>query len=152
MWSRKVVDSTTMASTQRATGFLGLFLLRRLLNQEDRCSSCETGSTVLLSEKPRQNLNPKFLAEPNVSIALPAATVLKRSSFTNGKSSLVASGAPADAPFQDRNECTLSLITPRQWCRRSQGHFFGYFLWGLAKKVSRLPAGTGELEFRIVSF
>jgi hypothetical protein len=34
----------------------------------------------------------------------------------------------------------------------SQGHFIGYFLWGLAKKVSRLPAGTGELDVRIVSF
>jgi len=55
MWSRKVADSTTMASTHRATGFLGLFLLRRLLNQEDRCSSCETGSTVLLSEKHKPN-------------------------------------------------------------------------------------------------
>jgi hypothetical protein len=108
------------------------------------------GSTVLLSEKHKQNLNPKFLAEPDVSVALPAATVLKRSSFTDGKSSLVASGAPADAPFQDRSECTLSLITPRQWCRRSQGHFFGYFLWGLAKKGSRLPAGTGELEVKVL--
>jgi hypothetical protein len=29
---------------------------------------------------------------------------------------------------------------------RTIGHFFGDFLWGLAKKVTRLPAGTGEVE------
>jgi hypothetical protein len=29
------------------------------------------------------------------------------------------------------------------------GHFFGYFLWGPTKKVSRLPAGTGELYFKV---
>jgi hypothetical protein len=29
------------------------------------------------------------------------------------------------------------------------GHFFGYFLWGLAKKVSRLPAGIGGVEVKV---
>jgi len=33
---------------------------------------------------------------------------------------------------------------------RTTGHFFGYFLWGLAKKVPRLPAGTGELDVKIL--
>jgi hypothetical protein len=115
MVSRKVADSKTMASTHRATGFLGLFLLRSLLNRDGHYSFCETRSKVLLSEKHKQNLNPKFLAEPDVSVALPAAMVLKRSFFTDGKSSLEASGAPADAPFQDRSECALSLIPPHQW-------------------------------------
>jgi hypothetical protein len=26
------------------------------------------------------------------------------------------------------------------------GHFFGYFLFGLEKKVPRLPDGSGEVE------
>jgi hypothetical protein len=29
---------------------------------------------------------------------------------------------------------------------RTQGPFFGYFLLGLEKKVTRLPAGTGEVK------
>jgi hypothetical protein len=28
------------------------------------------------------------------------------------------------------------------------GHFFGYFLFGLEKKVPRLPAGTGGVKVR----
>ncbi len=140
----------TMATPRHATIFLGLFLLRRVLNRDDRCSSCETGSKVLLSEKLKQNLNPNFLAEPDVGVSLSAAAVLNRSSFTGDEPPLVASGAPANAPFQDRSECALNPIPSRQWCRRSQGHFFGYFLWGLAKKVSRLPAGTGELEIKVL--
>jgi hypothetical protein len=41
---------------------------------------------------------------------------------------------------------SLPLFAPVP-SRQPKGHFFGYFLWGLAKKVSRLPAGTGELDF-----
>jgi hypothetical protein len=33
-----------------------------------------------------------------------------------------------------------------------QGLFFGYFIFGLEKKVTRLPAGTGEVEFRFSDF
>jgi hypothetical protein len=33
-----------------------------------------------------------------------------------------------------------------------QGPFFGYFLLGLEKKVTRLPAGTGEIEIQVSCF
>jgi hypothetical protein len=102
MWSRKVADSTMVASTCHAAGFLRLFLLHKLMAWDGHYFSFETGSNVLLSEKLKLNLNPKFLAEPDVGVPLPAAAVLKRSSFTDGESPLVASGAPADAPFRDR--------------------------------------------------
>jgi hypothetical protein len=144
-----MADSTTLTSTCHVAGFFRLFLLHKLIAWDGHCFSYETGSKVLLSEKLKQKLNPKFLAEPDVGVPLSAATVLKRSSLTGGVPLLVASGAPADAPFQDCSECALSLNPSRQWLRRSQGHFFGYFLWGLAKKVSRLPAGTGDLDVKI---
>jgi hypothetical protein len=33
------------------------------------------------------------------------------------------------------------------WRQPTLGHFFDYFLFGLEKKVTRLPAGTGEVGF-----
>jgi hypothetical protein len=33
-----------------------------------------------------------------------------------------------------------------------QGPFFGYFLLGLEKKVTRLPAGTGEVDVQVFLF
>jgi len=51
MWSRQVEDSTTVALTCHAAGFLRLFLLHKLMAWDGHCFSCETGSKVLLSEK-----------------------------------------------------------------------------------------------------
>jgi len=38
------------------------------------------------------------------------------------------------------------------WRQPTLGHFFGYFLFGLEKKVTRLPAGTGEVGFCFPGF
>jgi hypothetical protein len=61
------------------------------------------------------------------------------------------SGSPtvADAPL------FVQLSAPRFLATRTrplqvQGPFFGYFLLGLEKKVTRLPAGTGEVKILIL--
>jgi hypothetical protein len=38
------------------------------------------------------------------------------------------------------------LLAARTGPLQVQGPFFGYFLLGLEKKVTRLPAGTGEVK------
>jgi len=70
----------------------------------------------------------------------------------SGEPPPVAIGAPEDTSFHIRSNVTQSHFLLAPVCRRTPGHFFGYFLWGLAKKVSRLPAGTGELEVKMIMF
>jgi hypothetical protein len=44
------------------------------------------------------------------------------------------------------------LLAARIGPLQVQGPFFGYFLLGLEKKVTRLPAGTGEVAFKRLCF
>jgi hypothetical protein len=38
------------------------------------------------------------------------------------------------------------------WRQPILGHFFGYCLFGLEKKVTRRPAGTGEIKFLLLIY
>jgi hypothetical protein len=52
-----------------------------------------------------------------------------------------------DAPGSEtlRRFAELLTFATIVWRQPILGHFFGYFLFGLEKKVTRLPAGTGEV-------
>jgi hypothetical protein len=59
----------------------------------------------------------------------------------NSRKSQQVAETTADIPSAPQ-EFLAARIGPLQ----VQGPFFGYFLLGLEKKVTRLPAGTGEVD------
>jgi hypothetical protein len=135
-------------------GFFGLLRLPLVQGTEDNSFFSVGAACWLLSGKP---LKPYFPAVGDgfygFAWFLPTTDMLpgrKRDEVpfhpanpARGGGSTKTRGGLNPSESSPRHRTCATVV----WRQPTSGHFFGYFLFGLEKKVTRLPAGTGEVVF-----